>query len=246
VSLLRRSHQSNCLTSFSYFDGFIYNLKYFLQYHGDDGKNELNAVCPTHTAILTASTKFSYCGTEVKDGQLQLLFHPNNLGTNISNLAQKLADTLSAAPQPDGAPSLSYAARHSIKTDYTPTISALLEKTQKILQNPDFKFEPDFDTLGAKLKGAKDGRDDWEANLGSFAKQYLESFTSYLEYNKFESDEMLREGLQEVVTKNTLHLKIVDQLATSQNGYNEIVIDDGELVIQVRQAYDTEAIEAHV
>lgn len=153
---------------------------------------------------------------------------------NINNQAQQLAETLSKAPQPEGAPFLSYIARHSIKADYTAKIGTVLESVQKILQNPEFKFEPDFDALGAKLKnGGKDVRDDWEGNLGSFAKSYFESFQSAIQYEKFESDDMLREGLAEGAPKGVLRLRIVDKLQTQQNGYNEIVLDDGEIIIQV-------------
>ncbi|PVH78322.1 hypothetical protein DL98DRAFT_550165 [Cadophora sp. DSE1049] len=215
---------------FAYFDGFIYGLNYFLQYHGDAGKDELNTVCQTHTITLLPSTKFNYCGTEVADGQLRLLFHPNNLGTNISNVAEKLAETLSTAPQPSGAPPLSYAARHSIKSDYEPKIAAVLETARKSLQNPKLEFQPDFDALGEKLKGGKDVRDDWETNLGGFALSYFESFVSVLEREKFAEDDLLREGFEEGVEKGVVRLRLVDKL--TNGGYNEIVLDDGAVVIQ--------------
>jgi len=163
-----------------------------------------------------------------------LLFHPNNLGTNISYMGQNLAEALSTAPQPEGSPSLSYAARHSIKTDYDTQIGAMLEKAQKILQNPNLKFEPEFEEQGKMLKGGKDARDDWETNLGSFAVKYYESFLDVLASEKFESDEMLREGLEEGVPKGVVKLRIVEKLRTDQTGYNEVVLDDGALVIQVR------------
>ncbi|KAG4430519.1 hypothetical protein IFR05_014005 [Cadophora sp. M221] len=218
---------------FAYFDGFVYSLNYFLQYHGDAGKDELNSVCPTHVATLVPSTKFSYCGSEVADGQLRLLFHPNNLGTNVNNVAQNLPEALSAAPQPDNAPSLSYAARHSVKTEYTPKIAELLEKAQKYLQNPKLEFQPEFDAVGAKLKASKDVRTDWEANLGGFSFSYLESFVSVLEREKFGEDELLREGFEEAVPKGVVQLRIVDKLPS---GYNEILIDDGAIVIQTTPA----------
>lgn len=160
-------------------------------------------------------------------------FHPKNLGSNIGHAAEKLDVALSTAPQPQGAPSLSYAARHSIKEEYDPTIGALLERAQKALHNKEFKFDPQFDALGAKLKVAKDVRDDWETNLGSFAKSYIESFVDKLEYEKFGDDEMLREGLEEGAPKGTLKLEIIDKLPS---GYNQMVLDDGYLVIQTTGA----------
>lgn len=180
---------------------------------------------------LIASPKFSYSGCDVQDGQLRLLFHPDKLGSNISHVGEKIAEALSDAPQPEGASTLSYAARHSIKEDYTTKIIPLLEKAQKLLQNPKLDFQPNFEALGAKLKSGKDVRDDWETNLGSFAFKYLESFVDVLEREKFGEDDMLREGLEEAVPKGVVQLKLVDTL--KNGGYNEVVLDDGTLSIQV-------------
>ena len=186
-------------------------------------------VVTTHTITLIPSTKFSYCGCDVEAGQLRLHFHPNNLGTNITDAAGNLPEVISAAPQPAGAPSLSFAARHSVKADYDPKIGDLLEKASKALQNPDLKFEPGFEELGAKLKTGKDVRDDWERNLGDFAMKYYESFVDVLAREKFGEDDMLREGFEEGVPKGVVRLRLVDKL---KSGYNEIILDDGELVMQ--------------
>lgn len=76
--------------------------------------------------------------------------------------------------------------------------------------------------------------ENWEANIGNFARDYFSSFADYLAYEKFESDDLLREGLAEAVPKGVVKFRIVDKLQTDQNGYNEIVLDGDELVIQVR------------
>ncbi|KAN0116896.1 hypothetical protein V8E51_002873 [Hyaloscypha variabilis] len=216
---------------FAYFDAFLYSLKNsFIEYHGDSGKEELNNVCPSHTVTLLASPKFSYCGSDVQDGQFRLLFHPDKLGTNINDVAQKIAEALSAAPQPEGASTLSYAARHSIKTEYTSKIVPVLEKAQKLLQNPKLEFQPGFEALGAKLKSGKDVRDDWETNLGNFATKYFEGFVDVLEREKFGEDDLLREGFEEGVPKGIVQLKLVDAL--KNGGYNETLLEDGALTIQ--------------
>jgi len=233
----RKSHpshdQSNLTIQNRYFDAFVYSLKNsFIEYHGDSGKEELNTVCPTHTVTFLASPKFSYCGSDVQDGQFRLLFHPDKLGSNINDVGQKIAEALSTAPQPEGASTLSYAARHSIKTEYTTKIVPVLEKAQKLLQNPKLEFQPGFEALGAKLKTGKDVRDDWETNLGNFALKYLEGFVDVLEREKFGEDDMLREGFEEGVPKGVVQLKLVDAL--KNGGYNETLLDEGALTIQVR------------
>ncbi|KIM94339.1 hypothetical protein OIDMADRAFT_45770 [Oidiodendron maius Zn] len=213
----------------AYADGFIYQLKYCLNSQGSGLKDEMNTVVNTHSVTLFASTNFNYCGCDVEAGVLRLHFHPNCLGTNVNDAASKLPDAISTAPQPEGAPALSYAARHSIKTDYDSKIGDVLEKASKALQNPNLKFEPGFEELGAMLKTGKDVRDDWEKNLGNFAVMYFESFLSALQYNKFAEDDLLREGFEEGVPKGVVKLRLVEKLPS---GYNQILLDDGAVVLQ--------------
>lgn len=208
-------------------------MKYFLTQHGEAGKTELNAVVPTHTITFGASPKFSYCGNDIEEGKLRLLFNPSCLGTNIDHAGQKLSETISAAPQPEGASPLSYAARNSIKTDYDAKIGSYLEQARKALQNEKFAFDPSWEQLAAGLKAGKDVRDDWETNLGNFATNYFEGFVSALTSQGFHEDEMLREGLEEAVPNGVLKLRIVEKLTTGQSSYSEITLDNGDLIIQV-------------
>lgn len=207
-------------------------MKSFVKNHGDTGVTELNTVCPNHTVTLSASTKFTYSGAIVDDGNLNLVFHPKNLGSNIDHVGQKLAEALSVAPQPAGASTLSYVARHSIKTDFDTELPEMLEKARKALKNEAFKFEPSFEAVGQALKAGKDVRDDWESTLGAFAKNYFDGFLDILKREKFIDDEMLREGFEEGVPKGVVKLRVVDKLK-SGNGYNETIIEDGEAIIQV-------------
>jgi hypothetical protein len=51
-----------------------------------------------------------------------------------------------------------------------------------------------------------------------------------LEYQKFKGDDMLQEGLAEVLSSKTFKFRIVDKL---KKGYNEAVIEDGVGYLQV-------------
>ena len=167
---------------------------------------------------------------DIESGILRLLFNPNNLGTNINDTAADLPTALSSAPQPDSAPSLSFAARHAIATDYDTKVGDLLSRAQTALKNPALKFEPGFEELGKMLKGGKDVRDDWERNLGAFARGYYESFVDVLEREKFGEDELLREGFEEGVEKGIVRLRVVEKLV--KGSYNEILVEEGSVVIQ--------------
>jgi len=162
------------------------------------------------------------------DGVLKLVFHPNNLGTNINDVAAELLTALSSAPSKEE--KLSFVARAAVKNDYDPKIGQVLEKARGLLQNNDFKFEVDFEGLGKALKGGKGGRDDWESNLGGFARGYLEGFVDVLEREGFGKDDMLREGFQEAVTENAIGVRVLESIKGS---YNEIVLEDGKAFIQV-------------
>jgi hypothetical protein len=213
----------------SYVDGAIYQLKRYVDSHGKAGTDELNSVCPTHTITISASTACSYCGCTISDQKLNIIFNPNYLGTNVNDALYEIAKVVSEAPQPEGAPKLSFAARHSVATNYEPEIGELLQKARTALQNPKLEFEPDFDALGAMLKNGKDVRDDWERNLGNFAKLYYESFVDTLLREKFGEDEMLREGFEESVPKGVVKLRIVEKMS----GYNGLLVEDGALIMQV-------------
>lgn len=79
-------HQSmgDCITA--YIDGAIYQLKYFLESrgHGEEGVAEINSLVSTHTLTLypDVEKKNSYCGVDIKDGVLRILFTEGNLGTS--------------------------------------------------------------------------------------------------------------------------------------------------------------------
>jgi hypothetical protein len=215
---------------FRYCDAFVARLNEFIKEHGDSGKTELNNVVSKHSVTLIPSDKFKYCGIDVEDGQIRLHFGANFLGVNILDTAVGLATALTSAAQPTGAPALSYATRHGIKTYYDPAIGEVLKKIRDTLQNQEFQLEPGFEGLAAKLQGNPDVQDNWEAQLGLMALKYFEMFSWVLTREKFAEDEMLREGFAEGVTKSILKLRIVDDLGGK---YNDTLIEDGNLVVQV-------------
>lgn len=218
------------LSSHSYVNGAIDHFKYYVRDHGEGGKQELNSVCSKHVITLGAGTGFSYNGVKIEDGTLKLIFNPTCLGTNTHQIGEYLAKAVSEAPQPEGASTLSYAARHAVQKDYDPKIGALLKKAQDILQSPKLKFDCNFEEIGKALKGGKDVRDDWETNLGDFAYRYYESFVDVLKREKFDSDEMLREGFEEGIPEMSVQLKVVEKI---KGYYNETVLEGGAVVMQV-------------
>lgn len=176
---------------------------------------------------------FSYCGCKVTpEGELAIVFSQGNLGTNIDHALEKsnLTKALNSAP-PTSKP-MNHSARVSIFEDYEPKIGDVQEKLNKIL-GKEIPLVPNFEDVYEKLSKSTDVRDDYPTNLGSFVLKYFEALNDYLTYQKFDSDEMLQEGLVEAIENNAIHFRIVDKLAGS---YCEPVIEDGIVYLQTTSA----------
>lgn len=224
----------NLLTAIvRYVEGAIWKLKYQLGSIGETLKDELNVVCHAHTITLLAADVASYNGCDIVDGVLRLLFGPTYLGTNIDQCLDSLPEVINKAPQPAGAPSLSFASRHAIKADYAANVDSMLEKARKLLENSDLKFEPGFEENSKLLQGGKDVRDDWETNLGRFTLGYFESFVDKLQYEKFGDDDMLREGFAEAVSTSVVKFSIVEKM----DGYNGVKVENEAFVMQTTPGY---------
>ncbi|KPM38497.1 hypothetical protein AK830_g8051 [Neonectria ditissima] len=218
-----------------YVEGAEYQLKYFVSSVGDIVKDEVNTIAFAHkiTMDFDEEKTFNYCGCKVTpEGELAIVFASGNLGSNISNALEKsnLTQALNSAP-PTSKP-MNHSARVSIFEDYEPKIGAVQEKLNTIL-GKEIPFVPNFEDVYTKLSKSTDVRDDYPTNLGSFVLKYFEAFNDYLTYEKFDSDDMLQEGLVEAIENNAVHFRIVDKLSRS---YNETVIEDGIVYLQTNPA----------
>jgi hypothetical protein len=242
-----RNSLGDCISA--YINGAIYRLKYFLESHGAEGAAEINELVPARvlTLVPDVEKKNTYGGVEIKDGQLRILFAEGKLGTNVDNCFEYLETGLSiynctsffylrykainetgktAANNP-----LSYTARHSIKTEWTPKFDALQKKLATQLHNDEIKLEPNWEANFAALKSGKDVRDDWEGNLGDFTRRYFEALEYYMNYHKFSEDDLLYEGFAESVTKGQIEFKIVEKLS-GDSSYNQVLIEDEVCILQ--------------
>ncbi|KAI0104283.1 hypothetical protein GGR51DRAFT_522214 [Nemania sp. FL0031] len=221
-----------------YFDSAAYCLREFENTYGEDGLGELNSICHAHVLTMDVDDekRFTYCGADVVDGKLRLLFAPDRLGTNISSCLERdtLLKALNGAPAPEGA-AMSYAARTGIRKDYDPKIEAVRARVAELLNKPDIKLSPNFEANFAMLLAeSKVKKNDlnktWEEQLGGWTRMYFEGLVSNLEWQKFEDDELLQEGFNEVVEKGEVVFRVVDTL--KEGSYNECIIEDGVLYLQ--------------
>lgn len=235
-------HKWNILTCvYSYFEGTIYRLREFVDSYGESGLNELNTISYAHvmTIDLDENKQFTYCGADIHEGKLRILFADNCLGTNIDYALEKpvLLKALNNAPAPEGSNvPLSFAARLDIRREYDPKAEEIQKQVADILARPDIKINPNFEDTFAKLSeesknGSTDLRSDWQDVLGSFTRQYFEGLVNQLRYQKFHEDDLLQEGFNEVVSKGEIAFRVVDKL--EKGSYSEAVFEDGVLYLQV-------------
>lgn len=224
----------------SYIDGAVSQLKYFETRQGEEGIKELNEIASAHVLTMdvdTSAKPVSYCGRQIVDGKLTIIFNANAIGTNSYDALELngLLAALNAAPNSEKN-GLSFAARTAIREDYTPKIGEVQDKINRLLgKEGAMKLEPRFEDAYEKLKAESqvkktELRDDWERSLGSYVFSYFESVASRLEYEKFEDDDMMQEGFLEAVENGVVAFRIVDKL--KYGSYCEVVIEDGVLFVQ--------------
>ncbi|KAI8965553.1 hypothetical protein F5Y11DRAFT_294758 [Daldinia sp. FL1419] len=224
-----------------YINGAIYRLKEFRENLGEDSLKELNTICHAHviTIDLDDTSRFAYCGVDVHEGKLRILFAPGNLGVNIDSALDRdvLLKALNEAPAPvsDNTTALSFAARSDISKEYEPRAEEIRAQIANILAKPDIKLSPNFEDVFTKLREASeankaDFRADWDGLIGSFTRLYWEGLINQLKYQKFDEDELLREGFHEAVEKGEIAFRIVDTL--KYNSYCECEVEDGVLYLQ--------------
>ena len=215
-------------------------MKSFVANYGDEGKKELNSLASKHQVGLEYddTKKFSYCGPVIKDGRLVVLFSEKMLGTNCNYCLEDapLQQALNEAPAA-GEAKMSYKVRTGIKKDYEAKEEEMRKNIAKQINCEAIKLNPNFEANYAVLsENAKASgiREDWEDTVGRFTMSYFGGLEYWLRCQQFEKDDMLQEGFQEAISKNEIKMVVVKQLETKQSSYNEAVIKDGVLCLQVR------------
>jgi hypothetical protein len=213
----------------AYYTEALENLERFVRDYGDDGKSDINTIANTHVLSMEMSTEVRYCGVDLKEGKLRILYNGNELGTNISYGFAELAKAVSESPHPTAAMNLH--ARNSIKK-YEEEIAALHTEITTILAMPALVINPRFEENYAALKAcAKPSSTNWDEQLGSTTLSYLQGWKDQLVYQGFKADDMLQEGFQEAISKNEVQVRVVQKLKDGR--YKNVYIDDGLFVIEV-------------
>ncbi|KAJ6518893.1 hypothetical protein C8R45DRAFT_1084963 [Mycena sanguinolenta] len=231
-------------TCFSgYVEGFVSALKAFMVKFEDNGKEFFNAAVTQSELTLTVNTLGDKAGTidsAVKDGVYCILFHQERLGYNQSWLENTMLPAIESAPR-EG---FSLSAKSSIENDYESEIEELQEEINKLC-GADFTLDPNFEENYKALTAAGDkASGGWQKSLGGTVLRYFQGLKWQLEHQGsprvnfvfvaimsalgFKNDEMLQEGLQEVVETKTFKVRVVPKA----NSTTETVLEDGVIYLQ--------------
>ncbi len=214
--------------SLSYTEGFISALKYFLDKYESDGKDYFNAAVTQSELSIGVNTlgdKAPYITSEIKEGVYWILFKPDSLGTNTSSLGDSLLAAVNIAP----GFVFSLEAKHSIDETWEEEYEDLTKEITELTGIPDVKLDPNFEENFKALNVQTDRR--WYTSFGAATLAYFKDGLKYqLGRAGFKGDDMLQEGLQEVLTEKAFVLRVVPK---TKKTYNETVLENGTLYLQV-------------
>lgn len=184
---------------------------------------------------------------DIKGGRLRMTFRQDSLGWNAGYClaGDNISQALNSEDMKDGAGTskpakLPFATRLNIRDEYEKEIPPTLEAARKSLHRPDLTFTPNFAENFAFMKSwiaanqdeARNVNEGWEAFLGARTKDYFQGFTDYLANNKFEADDMLREGFFDACEKADVQLRIVDKKKMKGGNSSETQVQDGVCYLQ--------------
>ncbi|KAJ6562322.1 hypothetical protein B0H19DRAFT_1259907 [Mycena capillaripes] len=228
-----------------YMEGAITALKWLVEVYGDGGKKEINEIVSAHTIQLEVGEpeqilRNTDLGADVVDGALRILFPADRFGSNPHSALGELAllPALNAAPSSQ---SMTFLARLGISKNYAEKADPAQKKFASLLQRTDIKLDPNFEEVFAKVleESKRPGNDvigipQWQLQFGRHVGSYFETMAYQMETLGFGTDDMLREGFNDVVTSGVIKLRTVDALKRQK--YNEVEIEDGVLYLQTTVA----------
>ncbi|KAK7025224.1 hypothetical protein R3P38DRAFT_1064194 [Favolaschia claudopus] len=216
-------------TCFSgYVEGFISALKNFMTKYDDNGKSFFNEAVTQSELTLAVNPngdKGETINSAVKDGVYQILFRHDRLGYNQNWLDDTMLPAIESAPR-EG---FSLSAKNSIENEYEAEIDELQEEINKLCGDK-FTLDPNFEEIYKTLSaaGEKVGDNNWQARIGATVLNYFKGLKYQLEYQGFKEDEMLQEGLQEIVETKTFKVRVVPKTKST----TETVVEDGVVYLQ--------------
>ncbi|KAG6864214.1 hypothetical protein C0991_011524 [Blastosporella zonata] len=214
----------------SYVEGFVDALKWYVEKYGDEGKTHFNeAVTQSELSVNVneLGDKATTINADVKDGVFRILFHHTKLGYNQGDLREYLLQAVESVPRAG----FSIIAKSSIEKHYNEEIEELTATIAEYLALPDVILDPNFEANYEALSAAKADK-DWHDRFGKATFDYFNDGLKYqLERQGFKGDDMLQEGLAELLPSKTFQVRVVKK--TKNNATIETILENGTVYIQM-------------
>ncbi|KAG6889160.1 hypothetical protein C0995_003338 [Termitomyces sp. Mi166 len=215
----------------AYVEGFIDALKWYLDKFGDEGKIHFNEAVTQSELSLNANElgdKAETISADIKDGVFRILFNHTKLGYNQDQLREHLLKAVENVPRAG----FSIVAKNSIEKYFNSEVEDLTTAIGEILALPDVVLDPNFEANYEALSAHNKTDTDWHRNFGKATLSYFSDGLKYqLERQGFKGDEMLQEGLKELLTTKTFQVRVVNK--TKNNATIETVLENGTVCIQM-------------
>lgn len=203
----------------------------FVEEYGEDGKLHFNEAVTNGEFTLNVNESgfdASVIGCEVKDGTYRILFRYDCLGYNQSTIYETMLTAIDSAPR-EGFP---VEIKASIATYWDGGAEDVRQAIGEILAMPDVVIDPNFEENYAAMKGGKPTSVNWKEKFANVILEYFNGgIKAQLDRQGFKDDDLLQEGLAEVLTSKTFKLRIVETMKTP--GIHETFFEDGICYIQV-------------
>ncbi|KAF7370522.1 hypothetical protein MSAN_00684200 [Mycena sanguinolenta] len=213
----------------AYVEGFISALEQFLSKYGEDGKTYFNEAVMQSQLTLTVNPlgeKAETISSDIKDGVYRILFNHKQLGYNQHWQTDHILPAVESVPREDFALSTKY----SIRVDYEANVEPLRQEINKLC-GAEFILDPNFDENYKVLSAANDkiSEKNWRSRIGATMLSYFKGLQYQLERQGFKDDDMIHEGIQEVIHTKTFRIRVVPTTKKA----TETVISEGIVFLQV-------------
>ncbi|KAF8527569.1 hypothetical protein BU17DRAFT_61699 [Hysterangium stoloniferum] len=213
-----------------YFENFISRLSDFTDKGKDtEAVNALQKVAPKNVVSLVPDDddRFSYCGLDIKEGQVWLYFNADKLGYNIYDAAARISEAIDVAIDAEGIDDLPIGIRRGIKQYLDGKHDERQKRLEKML-GMKYTFEADIAKNLAFLRAHKEQVNDasYIDRLPEFVGYYFEGALSGIGWKGFQGDDMLQDGFNEAAEKGVIRFEVVEKI--DEGYYCDCVFEDGE------------------
>jgi hypothetical protein len=214
-----------------YLEGVVSGVRDLIEKYPRDGAQHFNdAVHKSEIALhVNPNGNGEVIDCEIKDGVFVILFrHDDCFGYNLGNVGGYMQKRIDEVPRDD----FPLLVKGSLQKHYEPEFEKIKAEVAEVLAMPDVVLDSNLKECCDKLQAAGNkATRAWGENFGEvFIHYFGKGLLEQLRDQGFPKDDMLQEGLAEVLTSKTFKVRVVDKLV--KGSVNETILEDGVCYLQ--------------